>query len=227
MGVSANSSKMKKDKPAITSSHATAKPTEVQKLLVFERALRNLLREDRYIARSDYREILEGFREAARHLEVIRNSGVLPEYCRKHSIDIRTLECALSNYGNIEGIVERHNSEFIAKFKTTEKEYLDNILKDIDPNILLDDNQREVVLTDEDYCLVIAGAGAGKTTTVAAKVKYLVDRRHIRPDQILVISFTNKAVEELRGKINKALSIDCPITTFHSAGNAIIRKQVD
>lgn len=45
--------------------------------------------------------------------------------------------------------------------------------------------------------LVIAGAGAGKTTTIAAKVKYLVEKKHIEPDQILVISFTNKAVGEL------------------------------
>ena len=47
------------------------------------------------------------------------------------------------------------------------------------------------MLTDEDYCLVVAGAGAGKTTTVAAKVKYLVDKQGIDPKQILVISFTN------------------------------------
>ena len=45
-----------------------------------------------------------------------------------------------------------------------------NILKDVDPVIMLDADQRKVILTDEDYCLVIAGAGAGKTTTVAAKV---------------------------------------------------------
>ena len=50
--------------------------------------------------------------------------------------------------------------------------------------------------------LVIAGAGAGKTTTVAAKVKYLVEKKGIRPDQILVISFTNKAVGELQDKKN-------------------------
>ena len=77
----------------------------------------------------------------------------------------------------------------------------------------------------EDYMLVVAGAGAGKTTTVAAKVKYLVDKRGIRADQILVISFTNKAVGELRDKINQALKIDCPITTFHKTGYAILRRQ--
>ena len=47
----------------------------------------------------------------------------------------------------------------------------------MDPVIDLDEDQRRVVLSDEDYTLVIAGAGAGKTTTVAAKVKYLVDKK--------------------------------------------------
>ena len=79
-----------------------------------------------------------------------------------------------------------------------------------------DEDQRRVVLTDEDYCLVIAGAGAGKTTTVAAKVKYLVDKKEIDPSQILVVSFTNKAVNELKDRIQKELDIPCPIATFHS-----------
>ena len=109
----------------------------------------------------------------------------------------------------------------------TEKTFLDNILRDVDPNIKLDDDQRRVILTDEDYCLVIAGAGAGKTTTVAAKVKYLVEKKNIDPSQILVVSFTNKAVQELRDKLNDDLKIDCPIATFHSTGNAILRKRSD
>ena len=81
------------------------------------------------------------------------------------------------------------------------------------------------MLSDEDYTLVIAGAGAGKTTTVAAKVKYLVEKKGVNPEQILVISFTNKAVGELRDKINKSLKINCPVTTFHKTGYAILRKQ--
>ena len=80
------------------------------------------------------------------------------------------------------------------------------------------------MLSDEDYTLVIAGAGAGKTTTVAAKVRYLVEKRQIDPSKILVISFTNKAVEELRERINGNLRIDCPITTFHSIGYTILRQ---
>ena len=105
------------------------------------------------------------------------------------------------------------------------KEYLDHILEEVDPKIKLDDDQRKVILTDEDYCLVIAGAGAGKTTTVAAKVKYLVEKKQVDPKQILVVSFTNKAVQELRDKLNHDMKIECPIATFHSTGNAILHKE--
>ena len=91
-----------------------------------------------------------------------------------------------------------HNGTFIDKKLESEKTYLDTILSDVDPHIMLDDDQRRVILTDEDYCLVIAGAGAGKTTTVAAKVKYLVEKKGINPREILVVSFTNKAVGELQ-----------------------------
>lgn len=118
-------------------------------------------------------------------------------------------------YDHIEEKVDEANNVFISTTLVSEKEYLDNILKDVDPVIMLDEDQRKVILTDEDYCLVIAGAGAGKTTTVAAKVKFLVEKKGIEPRDILVISFTNKAVGELREKINKDLYIDCPIATFH------------
>ena len=122
-------------------------------------------------------------------------------------------------------IITLHNRSFLEKHLVADKAYLDNVLKMVDPAINLDDEQRRVVLSDEDYMLVIAGAGAGKTTTVAAKVKYLVEKKHIQPDQILVISFTNKAVGELQSKINKALKINCPVTTFHKTGYAILRRQ--
>lgn len=210
-----------------TSNNAVFVPSEVEKLYSLERSLNDLLTENRYLAKSDYSKIVLDFSEVNRHFLVIRDSGMMQEYCQKYSIDLDKIMSALDTLQKIEGLVDVHNNEYIARTKISDKDYLDNILKSIDPNIVLDENQREVVLTDEDYCLVIAGAGAGKTTTVAAKVKYLVEKKNIDPKQILVISFTNKAVEELKDKINKSLSIDCPITTFHSAGNAIIRKKAD
>lgn len=123
--------------------------------------------------------------------------------------------------------IERHNEAFLNRHLKSDRAYLDGLLNAVDPVIRLDEEQRRVVLADEDYMLVVAGAGAGKTTAIAAKVKYLVERKGVQPKQILVISFTNKAVSELQNKINHALCIDCPITTFHKVGYTILRQQDD
>ena len=104
-----------------------------------------------------------------------------------------------------------------------DKTYLDEILLKDDPNIILDEEQRKVVLSDEDYTLVIAGAGAGKTTTIEAKVKYLVEKQNVDADKILIVSFTRKATEELKERF-KRLELDVNIETFHSIGNTIIKE---
>jgi len=202
-------------------------PNEVQKLYSLAGAFQERLAEASYIAKSDYMKQIAGFSDIHKHFQILCDGGIMHEYCKKYSIDKGKTMLALETLESAEALVYEHNLQYVADTKAKEKNYLDQMLWEIDQSITLDDNQREVVLTDEDYCLVIAGAGAGKTTTVAAKVKYLVDKKQIDPKQILVISFTNKAVEELRAKINKALKIDCPITTFHSAGNAIIHKTAD
>ena len=200
---------------------------ECQKLLQVKQQMDALLQSGRYVARSEYGKMLLEAKSAIEFFGVLNNSGMLETFCNQNCIALATVESALSTYANFFTLVESHNEKYIQWAMQTEKKYLDNILHEVDPVIMLDDDQRRVVLTDEDYCLVIAGAGAGKTTTVAAKVKYLVEKKNIDPKQILVVSFTNKAVQELRDKLNHDLKIDCPIATFHSTGNAILRKQND
>lgn len=177
----------------------------------------------RYVAKSEYAAMIPDYKETIDFFRVLQNSKMLGNYCKKNGITERDVINVIELYDHIDDKIDEANNRFISTALVSEKEYLDNILKDVDPLIMLDEDQRKVILTDEDYCLVIAGAGAGKTTTVAAKVKYLVEKKQIEPQDILVISFTNKAVGELREKINKDLHIECPIATFHSTGNAILR----
>lgn len=186
--------------------------------------LEDILGQDTFIAKSDYASWMPSYGRTIDYFAVLTDSGSLENYCRENGASVSDVEKICQMYVDIEKIVDHHNEAYIKKVLKTEKEYLDNILKDVDSNILLDEEQRKVVLNDEDYCLVIAGAGAGKTTTVAAKVRYLVEKKNIDPAQILVISFTNKAVQELQDKINKDLKIDCPISTFHSMGYAILNR---
>lgn len=190
----------------------------------FESQFSNYLSKITFIAKSDYKEFLERYQEIYNYFLTLNNSKLLDIYCKKNSVDYKYILLFLEHYSNCDSLIRDSNEKFINHAMVQEKKYFDDILKDIDLNIMLDEDQRKAVLTDEDYCLIIAGAGAGKTTTVAAKVKYLVEKKGIDPKQILVISFTNKAVNELKERINKNLKIECPITTFHSTGNAILRK---
>ena len=196
---------------------------ECEKIIELQEEISNLLKSNAYIAKSDYLKLIPAFKDTVEYFRVLQRSKMLKSYCTQNGMDEKDVLEIIDTYDNLESKVDVANDMFIKRQMITEQEYLDNILKDVDSNIMLDEDQRRVVLTDEDYCLVIAGAGAGKTTTVAAKVKYLVEKKKIEPRDILVISFTNKAVGELREKINKDLHIDCPIATFHSTGNAILR----
>lgn len=194
----------------------------VLKLLELKMLIDSLIDSSRYIAKSDYLEQIKGYESVINFFDVLEKSGMLNEFAIRNGILRSEIHQIISAYADIDELVEQHNDKYISESMIREKEYLDDILKSVDPVVSLDEDQRRVVLTDEDYCLVIAGAGAGKTTTVAAKVKYLVDKQGIKPSQILVVSFTNKAVKELKEKIQGALGIECPIATFHSTGNAVI-----
>ena len=199
-------------------------PVEVKQIQACMNFMDTILQKDAYVSRRMYHSQLESFQETMQFFHVLLESGMLHQYCHKNRLDFDRTTAALQQYEHFMEAVDQHNEQYIQDTMDREKEYLDTILKDIDPAIMLDEDQRKVVLCQEDYCLVIAGAGAGKTTTVAAKVKYLVEKMDIDPKQILVVSFTNKAVGELRERINRDLNIACPIATFHSVGNAVLHK---
>lgn len=205
---------------------------EVKELMDFRKALMSLQEVDRYIARSEYEYLRDNYSGTYTFFENALRANTLDYYCEQNAIERRYIDKFLTEYEDVclnkeSTIIAEHNERFIQRHLKEEKAYLDNILAEVDPIIRLDEDQRRVVLSDEDHTLVIAGAGAGKTTTVAAKVRYLVEKKGILPDQILVISFTNKAVDELKEKINKDLGIPCAVTTFHKTGYVILRRQDD
>ena len=169
-------------------------------LVVF---LESLLSSDAYIARSQYLKRLEADNRLVVYLNQLNRDGLLKDFCKKNRIEMKIVLSVLEQCAAIKDLVDNHNAKYIEEKLKSEKNYLDTILHEVDPAVMLDDDQRKVILTDEDYCLVIAGAGAGKTTTVAAKVKYLVEKKDVKPEEILVVSFTNKAVGELKEKIQK------------------------
>jgi DNA helicase-4 len=82
--------------------------------------------------------------------------------------------------------------------------------------------QREAVVHDEDNNLVLAGAGTGKTSTIAGKVGYLLKRGLVIPEEVLLLAFTRKAAEELRERIERLFQVPVTVRTFHALGLEII-----
>ena len=124
-------------------------------------------------------------------------------------------------------MIKNYNTYFINNALITYKDYFDNMFKEIDSNILLDNYQRKAIVSDEDYSLVIAGAGSGKTTVIAAKVKYLVDKLKVDPRKIIVLAYTNKAKDELSLRINNDFNLNIEVLTFHKLGISILRELTD
>lgn len=91
----------------------------------------------------------------------------------------------------------------------------------------LNEQQRVAVTHTDGSVLVLAGAGSGKTRTITCKVAYLIDQRISKPEQILAVTFTNKAAEEMRSRVEELLS-GLPyaplICTFHSFAVRILRR---
>lgn len=220
--------KRKKEEIIVSSNKFTHKL--YSDILVFNNKIDELLKKDCFIARSDYKNLITEYEELYNSLLPIYNNGLLNDFSKKYKINIKQINRFTSLYKEIQNLklvsptIKAHNEDFIQRHLKSEQAYLDTILKDCDSSIMLDEEQRRVILTDEDHTLVIAGAGAGKTTTIAAKVKYLTEKQKITPSQILVISFTNKAVEELKERINHKLKIPATISTFHSIGYSILRQ---
>ena len=94
----------------------------------------------------------------------------------------------------------------------------------------LNDKQYEAVVSTEGPCLVIAGAGSGKTKVLTHKIAYLMGEKNIKPWNILAITFTNKAANEMKERVEKLVgdvAKDMWIGTFHSICVRILRKQID
>lgn len=99
-------------------------------------------------------------------------------------------------------------------------------------NILsnLNDRQKEAVMETEGPVLVLAGAGSGKTTVLVNRIAYMISEKNILPWNILAITFTNKAANEMKERIDKLLGDTANniwVGTFHSVCVKILRTCID
>src|SRR5436190_4287861 len=92
----------------------------------------------------------------------------------------------------------------------------------------LNPEQREAVLHIKGPLLILAGAGSGKTRVITSRVAYLVGDGHAQPHEVLAVTFTNKAAEEMRARVEALLGADCSrmwVSTFHALCARLLRRE--
>ena len=120
------------------------------------------------------------------------------------------------DFENIRSFVKRHNEQVIQDTLDIHKDFFDHCLK-----YPLDKQQRRSIVSEENNCLVVSSAGSGKTSSIVGKVRYLIDIKHVNPQNILLISYTNKAADELTERMDIA---GLRGYTFHKLAIDIIGK---
>lgn len=183
----------------------------------------------------DYRELTSGsvyFTESRKLMFVDKYKDVV-EVLQEAFKDRELLDCILrvnvsegrvekdyrdivSNYGNIDEIKKKNNEEYIRRELDDNCSYFQSVLK-----YPLSEQQRNAIVQDEDNVLVISSAGSGKTFTIEGKVRYLVEKKNVKPSNILVVTFTRKAAESLKERINLD-GVTC--STFDSLANSVVSR---
>ena len=162
-----------------------------------------------YITLNELDEILQEWEIVYKKIKNIR----IP----KNSQTYHLLEYFKKRYKVLNKEVEESNQEYMENERISCRELLENI-----DGKALDLQQQNVVVSNDDRTLVLAGAGSGKTLTIAGKVKYLCEQEGVKPEDILLIAFTQKSAEEITERISGNLSIPIVASTFHKLGLGII-----
>jgi len=155
--------------------------------------------------------------------ELIRSTSdlSLKKICKARSFsELRAMvEVARSLSGTLRSILEQHNNNVANVQINAAYALIGNV-----EGKKLDRQQMHAIIKEAHNHLIIAGAGTGKTTTVVGKIKYLLKSGKYKPDDILVLSFTNASASEMSERIARETGCKISASTFHKLGLSIISK---
>lgn len=171
---------------------------------------RSLIHPTHYFAYSELEDLIELYNEIKEKVNL-----VFPKYAQfVTDKDSKELPNVIKR---IESERKEHNKQFVKLELEANKLYFDHVLG----TYPLDPQQRDSIVKLEDNCLVIASAGSGKTSTIVGKAKYLVEKQHINPAKILLLTYTKKAANELSERMQIS---GISSGTFHSLAYRIIAE---
>lgn len=160
---------------------------------------------------------INDYTKAKLSMKLKRIIGENFEYLRHNNIKTSISELILFIQSSNAWVLDR-NSEFVKNEKIREKQFFDTI--ESNP---LTEKQKDAVLVNENNNLILAGAGSGKTSVIVAKVAYLLNKKILHPNELLILAFNKNAQVELSERF-KEKSIHVKIKTFHSFGLSVIAE---
>ncbi|KAE8178154.1 DNA helicase IV [Photobacterium carnosum] len=164
-----------------------------------------------------------GYLRSSEHYELhqflndgLTNSDLTPELAA--TFRPRSFEKISPWLGEHKAWVEEHNQQWLTQQTQKWGSWFDSFEKSP-----LNESQRLATLINQDYNLVLAGAGTGKTSVLIARAGYLIASQAAVPEDILMLSFGRKAADEMVDRLKEKVSDRVKVATFHSLGSQIIR----
>ena len=184
-----------------------------QELVEADEALHRLFQRGRYVRHSDMLVVHKKLVSAVRQC-----GGLISRHLSGLGRDALGRLASLEPAESIDAVREDINQRFVSS-------QIPAVAAAADAGVgaRVTDEQAEAVATDEDVTLVLAGAGTGKTTAIAAKVAHLVRNKRVDPEQILVLAFNKKAQREIVDRLTGDLAA-VDVETFHAFGRRVVAE---
>jgi len=173
-------------------------------------SFRSIITSESYISKAEYDEWIADWN----HLKPLVDQCIKRKVLADLNQELMELHCAFEDG---DSLIKKRNEEYIQLELERYKDFFDNI-----EDHSLTDDQRRAIVTDEKNTLVVAGAGAGKTSTIVGKAGYILQKGLAQPHEILMIIYARKARNEIYERVHNALEQELRVETFHSLGLNII-----
>ena len=198
---------------AIFEAAAVRAAAVAPELVEVDEALHRLLQPGRYVRHSEMLEVHKKLVSAVRQC-----GGLISRHLSGSARDAFGRLVSLEPAESIDAVREDGNQRFVSSLVPAVEAAADAAI-----GARVTQEQAEAVATDEDVTLVLAGAGTGKTTVIAAKVAHLVRNERVDPEQILVLAFNKKAQREIVERLTGEWSA-VDVETFHAFGRRVIAE---